>query len=458
MYRDTVVNGRRAGKELCDLLVVCGDQVIIFSIKAVGWYENKDINIAWPRWYKRAIKKSATQIRHAGAWINKFPDRIFLDSACTQPLPIPIPPAGSRKVHGVVIALGAHEACSKFFAGDNGSFMITPSLVGDAHADPNSPEYSPFTIGDVDPSGSFVHVMNNVTLDILMRELDTITDFTDYLERKAAFTRSGHFGMATGEEELLAYYLTHLDADNKHGFVHPDNKPWGPAEHIAFDQGFYSSMIKNPQYIRKKEADQKSYLWDRLIEAFTGHLLAGTTIVPDGGPLDISKHEIGVRYMAQEPRLVRRILSEGILGLLKIAHQQQRNFRTMILPPERPGNRLGYVFLTLAHPRKKLEGGYEQYRQARANMLYAYCMAVLNKYRHIRRVIGIATEPPPNPDDSEVFSEDMIMVEAPRQWSQERQADLERLCKHFDIMREDRLRIMSFPGIEYPNAPEDNET
>jgi len=217
-------------------------------------------------------------------------------------------------------------------------------------------------------------------------------------------------------------------------------------------------MIKNPQYIRKKEADQKSYLWDRLIEAFTEHLLAGTTIVPDGGPLDISKHEIGVRYMAQEPRLVRRILSEGILGLLKIAHQQQRNFRTMILPPERPGNRLGYVFLTLAHPRKKLEGGYEQYRQARANMLYAYCMAVLNKYRHIRRVIGIATEPPPNLDDSEVFSEDMVMVEAPPEWSQERIADLERLCKHFDIMREDRLRIMSFPGIEYPDAPEDNET
>lgn len=448
-----MVNGRRAGKELCDLLVVCGDHSIIFSIKDISWNENKDINVAWPRWYNRAIKKSATQVRRAERWITRLPDRLFLDTACSQPLPIPLAPPETRKIYGVIVALGAHEACSKFFGGDAGSFLIAPRLVGDAHADPDAPGYSPFAIGDVDPEGSFIHVVNDVTMDVVLRELDTITDFTEYLDRKTAFVRSGQLGTAAGEEELLAYYLTHLDSDNKHGFVHPDNRPWRSNENITFDQGFYANMIKNPQYIRKKEADRNSYTWDRLIEVFTDHMLAGTTIVPDGSPFEIAKHELGVRYMAQEPRLLRRVLSQGILGLLEIAHKQERTFRTIIPPPEKPRNGLGYLFLTLAHPKKALDGGYAQYRQARVNMLYAYCDSVLYKYPHLKRIIGIATEPPPDPNYTGEFSEDMIMLEGPSEWSPEHLAELERLRTHFDIMREDRIRTGYFAGIEYPDAP-----
>jgi hypothetical protein len=352
VYRDTVVNGRRAGKELCDLLVVCGDHIIIFSIKDIAWYKNKDITVAWPRWYNRAIKKSATQIRRAERWITQFPDRIFLDSGCTQRLPLPIAPPATRKVYGIIVALGAHEACSNYFGGDSGSFIIAPQLVGDTHTDPEASRYWPFAIGDIDPEGSFIHVVNDITMDVVLRELDTITDLTDYLDRKTAFIRSGHLGTAAGEEELLAYYLSHLDTDKKHGFVHPDNRPWQPNENITLEQGLYARMIKNPQYIRKNEADRNSYLWDRLIEVFTEHMLAGTTIVPNGSPFEISKYELGVRYMAMEPRLFRRVLSEGILGLLEIAHKHERHFRMLIPPPEKPGTGLGYVFLTLLTRKK----------------------------------------------------------------------------------------------------------
>ncbi len=41
-----------------------------------------------------------------------------------------------------------------------------------------------------------------------MEELDTITDFTNYLAKKAEFIRNGNLGTAGGEEELLHYYLT----------------------------------------------------------------------------------------------------------------------------------------------------------------------------------------------------------------------------------------------------------
>src|SRR5262245_29487614 len=76
VYRDTMVNGRRAGKEVCDLLIVCGDQILIFSIKNIRWYENKPLNIAWPRWYRRAIMDSVLQIRRAEKWIKEFSHRI----------------------------------------------------------------------------------------------------------------------------------------------------------------------------------------------------------------------------------------------------------------------------------------------------------------------------------------------------------------------------------------------
>jgi hypothetical protein len=48
----------------------------------------------------------------------------------------------------------------------------------------------PFGIGDVNPDGSFVHVFDDRALDILMKELDTVTDFANYLTRRERFIRS----------------------------------------------------------------------------------------------------------------------------------------------------------------------------------------------------------------------------------------------------------------------------
>jgi hypothetical protein len=38
----------------------------------------------------------------------------------------------------------------------------------------------PFGIGDVDPDGPFIHVFNDQALDLVMSELDTLVDFTEY--------------------------------------------------------------------------------------------------------------------------------------------------------------------------------------------------------------------------------------------------------------------------------------
>ena len=451
VYRDVIVNGHRVGKELCDLLVICGDHVIIFSVKTVDWPKKEDVNVAWSRWYKRAVKKSGNQVRGAERWISQDHTRIFLDSACSRELPIKIPPRESRRVHGIVVALGAHEACSKFFSGDSGSFLIIPSILDGAHIDSSSDKYTPFAIGDIESKGSFIHVMNDISLDIIMRELDTITDFTEYLEQKSSLVRSGNLVFAAGEEELLAYYLTHMTEEDKHGFIHPDGRPLISTDKISIESGHFRQLITNPYYIRKKEADKNSYVWDDLINKFAYHILKGTIVVPNGGAFEISDHEIGVRQMALEPRLVRRMLSDDILDIMTIANQRHRVCRAMTPYPETSGKGIGYIFMTLPHPEQTLNLSYAQYRQVRINILYAYCMGVFKNNRHLKLIVGIATEPPPSSNGLFRSSEDIITIESPSEWTSELEEEVEELCKSYDILNENTIRFHHLEVTEYPD-------
>jgi hypothetical protein len=77
-------------------------------------------------------------------------------------------------------------------------------------------------IGDVDPDGPFVHVLDDSTLDIVLGELDTIVDLSAYLTKKEQLVRSGTLLTAAGEEDLLAYYMTHMNSSGEHDFTKPD--------------------------------------------------------------------------------------------------------------------------------------------------------------------------------------------------------------------------------------------
>ena len=59
--------------------------------------------------------------------------------------------------------------------------MIMPDTIG--------PGNLPFAVGRVDPSREFVHILDDTSLDILLRTLDTVADFVAYLQKKEAFIR-----------------------------------------------------------------------------------------------------------------------------------------------------------------------------------------------------------------------------------------------------------------------------
>ena len=56
LFYDKKKGGKGDGKELCDMLAVCGDDVIIFSDKHIKYQGDKPVQIAWPRFYRKAIK------------------------------------------------------------------------------------------------------------------------------------------------------------------------------------------------------------------------------------------------------------------------------------------------------------------------------------------------------------------------------------------------------------------
>lgn len=59
---DGVRNGKGDGKELCDLMVVFDNHIIIFSDKHCAFPNHPSIDVSWERWFKRAVLKSSRQL------------------------------------------------------------------------------------------------------------------------------------------------------------------------------------------------------------------------------------------------------------------------------------------------------------------------------------------------------------------------------------------------------------
>lgn len=191
------------GEELCDLLVVFGNHVLIFSDKGqIEYRPTDDIKVGWRRWVERAFLKSAYSTYKAEKWIKQMPHRIFLDKECTEKFPIAIPDKDVIRVHRIAVTRGINEHSKKYYEDKSGTLLIRPDIIGKDHLD------NPFMIGTADSNKGYVHFFDEESIDKVFEELDTIKDFTDYLSQKEELINSGMLLVAPGEDELLGYYLS----------------------------------------------------------------------------------------------------------------------------------------------------------------------------------------------------------------------------------------------------------
>ncbi|HEX7028613.1 MAG TPA: hypothetical protein VF268_15330 [Gammaproteobacteria bacterium] len=420
------------GHELCDLLVVFGDTVIIFSDKHVAFHEKKPIEVAWPRWFRKAVRKSVRQLHGAESWVRNHPDRIFLDPLCVNPFPIPLPSSNKIDIHLVAVATGAYEACYKYFGRQSiGSLMLATDLYDTHH------EKVPFTVGWVDSKRKFVHVFDEFSLDAVFGEIDTISDFVAYLEKRESFlTKRTPIIRAPGEEQLLAIYLTKMNECGEHDFVIPNAGGENP-DLISFDESFWQGMVNDQQYKRKKLADRISYAWDRLIEHFVA--LGGAYDRNFQRSESVADIEIGLRHMAAESRLSRRQLASAFVDLLKTTPSDKRKAR-VVYSNEFPTN--AYVFLVLP----KIDGeSYDIYRQNRVALLSAYCQVAKLRCEKAQYIIGIATES----YRAEGASEDLVVLDV-RDWNDELNDEAKRLQSEGGLLLAGNVRTQEGRTLEYP--------
>jgi len=429
VFRDQGKKGCGDGKEICDLLVVFDEHVVIFSDKHCKFPDSVNLDRDWQRWFKKAISQSAEQTWGAERWIRQQPTRVFLDRKCTQPLPAPLPSTDRTKFHLVVVAHGTGEQTKKV-SGGSGSLLIDSSLKGlPAHT-------RPFFCGDLSPAKTFVHVLDDDSLHSVMTTRDTIYDFIAYLAAREKLFRGPITIGATGEEQLLAIYLSNLNEKQQHDFVFPTDGKEQPNA-IFLDESHWQGFETAPERIAQLKADEVSYAWDKLIEKFSFYAIRGEQyFVTQGG---ITDSERILRFMAREPRWKRRYLARSLLEMLRTTPIDQRRLR--VFPPVDDGDPY-YVFLLLPTIHTKSD---EEYRQVRRTFLEGCCVVAKLQNPQAKDIVGIATEP----GIGNGRSEDSLYLDA-REWTPEMEEKAREYQEKLGILQNPRR--IKLEAYEYPTA------
>lgn len=270
--------GKDKGKELCDVLVVCEPDVLIFSVKEINVKDSGNFENDWNRWRKEAIEKSCKQIYGAERHIKSCNQVIRKDGS----LGLMIRKDIEWNVHRIAIALGS-----------NGQF--------------------PVEVGDF--GKGFVHVMDGRSFHIIFSELDTVKDLVEYLaEKERSYCNRQNIIVTGSEEDLLALYITEerqLPADKM----------------LVIESSLWEQLKEDPSFLRKKEADKGSYVWDWLIE----QLCSSHPDQIEPGP-ELTEWDHVIRSMARENRFSRRLLGSAFVGFVHDYTDRKTSSRIVLAP------------------------------------------------------------------------------------------------------------------------------
>jgi hypothetical protein len=368
----------KSGRELCDILIVCEPDIIIFSVKDVNLTNSGDAQVDWNRWHKRAVEASCSQIYGAEKWVRVAPNVIRKDGTAG----LPLPKETNRRIHRVAVAIGGKGEV-------------------------------PFQFGDF--GKGFVHVFDELSFGIILQELDTISDFVDYLTAKEELYNSGINTVFEGSEEnLLALYL-----HNGRSF---------PKDHniILVGKDLWTDIVDRNEYKAKKISDRESYVWDRLIGVLCDDPLHRDF---EFGP-SLTEAEFAIRTMARENRFSRRILGKSYREFMELAQQKQVRSRIV-----QGFNQVTYVFLAVPH-------GLDS--QSRISELGLRCFIARGLIKDNSIVVGISTEE----FKAGVGSSTYLAYVHLAAWTEKDQRDLEGMQRDLDYFTSPHLKNVH--EDEYP--------
>ncbi len=341
------------GKELCDLLVVFDEIAIIWQIKDLKLNKDGKCN-------KSEKKKNLRQLSGARRQLFDLKTPIRLKNPRRgEEL---FNPAQIKQIYSVSVLLGEEE------------------------------EFSPL----VEIVKKYtVHIFRRHFTKIILSELDTISDFIEYLKEKENLINTNkNLVIVGGEEELFAFYLL-----NNKNF-----KRFEKADHILIEHGSWKHLQNKPEYKSKKKADEISYGWDGIINR-----------AHEGSP----EYEIVARELARPNRFMRRYLSKVFFEAHVEAHEDKKHdlFRRILLSEGTEGTTYCFLFQDDPEPRGR-----------RKSMLGVICYIARGMNKKSRKVLGIATEKKIRPE----CSYDFCLMDIP-EWTEECQRHMEKLQKETGI-------------------------
>lgn len=378
-------------KEACDLIVVCGDYVVLFSDKSVNFQFDNDRTIAWKRWYREAVLESVGQLKGATRRLLSLRSQIYKDRMCTIPLGIPMPPSDQMRLYCVAVVslsseVGETDPPIPFL-------NVSSQVKAGQHLEDGA---VPFVVGDVMPDKRFVHAMDVAGLWAVLSELDTIADFANYLDARQEFIRDKAANSSVNEWCMLGRYLVSYDEE---GYALPLDQANPGTTHLTNIE--WQSDEAHRAFQSRRSANQVSYTWDRLIEDQAQMIESQSFEFATYNTIE--EAERVVRHMALENRLNRRLLSRSWQQVCMDANPTfAARIRTI---PHSDIDGTTYVFFNLGN---FMNEPYDTYRAKRRAFLQKMMIASLVDVPTSKIIIGIAAEYGAVPDSYDLAHFDVV--------------------------------------------------
>ena len=354
-----------SGKELCDLLVVYDEVALIWQIKDLKLDEEG-------RYRNREVIRNLKQL--SGARRQLFTLKTSVELENPRRGKELFEATGIKEIYLISVLLGEGEAAFSFVE-----------------------HIKNYTI----------HVFTRDFTQLILNELDTVSDFTNYLQAKEALIRGNkQLIILGGEEELLAFYLMNSKSFDR----------MKEATMVVIDQGSWEKFRNSQEYREKKKQDRISYGWDNIINR-----------VHEASP----GYEVVARELARPNRFDRRVLSKNYFNAYVLADNDKiHNLfrRTFALK----GVTYCFLFADDTKPRDHRKG-----------MLTWMCYIARGMYKSNRKVIGIATEKKASP----TCSYDFVLLDMP-EWTEQNQREMEKVQQETGILLSPEISIMH--EDEYP--------
>lgn len=366
-------------KELTDLLIINDPYVIIISVKEININHSGNRETDIQRWRKKAIEKSYKQIYGAERAIRNFHTNILTSD---KKYKIKFPDPEKMIVYRIGISFGRREEFPLPF-GDQGK--------------------------------GFIHFFDQQSFPILLGELDTITDFVEYLDAKEKFFDSGKNAYFKSEEDLLAIYL-------HRGRKLPEN-----IDETIIQEDIWEELIQRDEFKNRKEQERNSYIWDKIIEEFFRDMSQEQLLLTN----DFHEVEQALRAMSKERRFARVILSDAFIHFIGYYEEPKAESRIA-------GSSSGVIYVFL------LDEYREDNREERTKNLTLRCYAAKNMFKEAKEIVGIATS---KYIKGGGHAHDLIYMYLP-EWSEDDAKFFDQMQKELGYFTNPELKMKHFD--EYP--------